>query len=581
MCATLDPSAAGEPPAPGWPTGAQVLVDTLAQLGALTVFGLPGVHNLALWEALRDRQIRLVGVRHEQTAVYAADGRARLSGELGVALTTTGPGAANAVAATGEAYACHSPVVVVATDIPSTLRRPGVVRGVLHESRDQAAMFAPVVKATLIADSAAQLPELMRRAAVEALTAPRGPVYLQIATDLLSAVAAPASVGAGGDAAAGTGAGAITPPALESEQCAPLAEEAIDAAVAALRAAERPLVWAGSGTVAAGAGRAVGELARRLGAPVLETYGARGLLGPDHPCAVGLPPHLPAVGALWDEADLVLAVGSDLDGMNTQNWLQPQPPTLVAINVDGADAGKNYRVDVMLEGDARTVVERLTEALAERAGEATLATLAARLRALRAAERARLTEEEPTALRFLDTLAATLPADTAIVCDMCIPGYWIAALHPFAGARQLAYPVGWGTLGFGFPASIGAALDRRDGVIAVVGDGGFMLGCGELATVAQEQPELTVVLVDDGGYGMLRYDQAQSGSPAFGVDLATPDFVALARAFGVRAGAVDDVGDPLAVALRDELAGTGPGMIVVSTAMAPPPTTSPRWYRRR
>jgi thiamine pyrophosphate-dependent acetolactate synthase large subunit-like protein len=556
-------------------TGAQAIVDTLVQLGVSTVFGLPGVHNLALWEALRERPIRLVGVRHEQTAVYAADGRARCSGELGVALTTTGPGAANALAATGEAYAGHSPVVVVATDIPSTLRCPGVMRGVLHETRDQAAMFAPVVKATLVAESATQLPELMRRAAAHALAAPCGPVYLQIATDLLSAAAEPTTVAAALDGTAHPAAG------VAGVVTAAPGDEAIDRAVAALHAAERPLVWAGSGAVAAGADAAVAELAGRLGAPVLETYGARGLLGADHPCRVGLPPHLPAVGALWDEADLVLAIGSDLDGMNTQNWLQPQPPTLIAINVDAVDAAKNYRVDVMLQGDARVLVERIVAALAERADGAAPAALATRLRALRVAERARLADEEPTALRFLDTLAATLPAGAPIVCDMCIPGYWVAALHPFALSRRLVYPVGWGTLGFGFPASIGAALDHPERVIAVVGDGGFMFACGELATVAQEQPELTVVLVDDGGYGMLRYDQAHSGSPAFGVDLATPDFVALARAFGVRVVAVDDVGDSLAAALRDELGSRGPGMIVVSAAMAPPPTTSPRWYRRR
>ena len=150
-------------------------------------FGLPGVHNLPAWEALRDSGIRLVGVRHEQTAVYAADGHARVSGELGVALTTTGPGAANALGATGEAWASHSPVLVIATDIPTTLRRPGVYRGVLHETRDQAAMFAPVVKETVRVGAAGEIGEAVARAAALALAAPTGPVYLEIPTDLLRA----------------------------------------------------------------------------------------------------------------------------------------------------------------------------------------------------------------------------------------------------------------------------------------------------------------------------------------------------------------------------------------------------------
>src|SRR5258705_9700352 len=128
------------------PTGARLIVDLLEGRGVDVCFGLPGVHNLALWEALRESPIRLVGVRHEQAAAYAADGYARATGRLGVALTTTGPGAANTLGAVGEAWASRSPILVVATDIPSSLRRPGAYRGVLHECSDQAAMFAPVVK---------------------------------------------------------------------------------------------------------------------------------------------------------------------------------------------------------------------------------------------------------------------------------------------------------------------------------------------------------------------------------------------------------------------------------------------------
>src|SRR5947208_15455558 len=129
------------------PTGAQLLVQTLEQAGVDVVFGLPGVHNLAAWEALRASPIRLVGVRHEQAAAYAADGYAAGTGRLGVALVTAGPGAANTLGAVGEAWAGGSAVLVIATDIPSTLRRPGVHRGVLHECADQRAMFAPVTKA--------------------------------------------------------------------------------------------------------------------------------------------------------------------------------------------------------------------------------------------------------------------------------------------------------------------------------------------------------------------------------------------------------------------------------------------------
>src|SRR4051812_17803695 len=131
-------------------SGAQTIVELLERAGVDVCFGLPGVHNLALWDALRDSPIRLVGVRHEQAAAYAADGYARATGSVGVALTTTGPGAANTLGAVGEAWASRSPVLVIATDIPTSLRRPGVYRGVLHETSGQAAMFGPVVGASKV-----------------------------------------------------------------------------------------------------------------------------------------------------------------------------------------------------------------------------------------------------------------------------------------------------------------------------------------------------------------------------------------------------------------------------------------------
>ena len=185
------------------PTGAELIVELLEREGVEVAFGLPGVHNLPLWEALRRSPIRLVGVRHEQAAVYAADGYARATGRLGVAIATTGPGAANMLGAVGEAWASRSPVLVVATDIPAALRRPGVYRGVLHETTDQAAMFAPVVKATHVVTSADDLPEAAASAVAGPATAPTRPAYLQVPTDLLSAPdGRGARRGAGRDAAA-------------------------------------------------------------------------------------------------------------------------------------------------------------------------------------------------------------------------------------------------------------------------------------------------------------------------------------------------------------------------------------------
>jgi acetolactate synthase-1/2/3 large subunit len=534
--------------------GAAALADALRELGVELAFGLPGVHNLAVWEACAAAGIRLVGVRHEQAAAYAADGYARATGRLGVAVVTTGPGAANTLGATGEAMASGAPVLVIATDIPSTLRRPGVYRGVLHETRDQAAMFAPVTKAATTTAAADDLHADVLRAGRQALRAPTGPVYLGVPTDLLSAPV--------GERTAAPG------PQPE------LPEPDLDAAVALVARAERPLLWVGGGALRAGAGEAVGRLAERLAAPVVTTYHGRGVLPPDHPCLAPATAHVPAVGALWDDADLVIAIGSDLDGMTTQNWRMPQPPALLAVNVDPADAAKNYPPDLVLVGDARAVTERLAAAVPARDGRDVLAV---HTDSLRRHVEALVREEEPQAALLLDALDRLLPRDATVLADMCIAGYWVAGFHRVPGPRRLAYPMGWGTLGFAFPAALGAATTGR--AVAIVGDGGFLFACGELATAVQERLPVTVVLVDDGGYGMLRFDQVQAGVPTRGVDLVTPDFAALAGAFGVPAETVDGFGEAFEAALTKSLEVDGPSLVAVRAALTPPPSTSPRWYR--
>jgi thiamine pyrophosphate-dependent acetolactate synthase large subunit-like protein len=542
--------------------GASQVRAALDALGVSEVFGLPGVHNLSLWAELHDARFRVIGVRHEQTAVYAADGAARATGRLGVAVTTTGPGAANALAATGEAMESKSPVLVIATDVATVHRRRGAHRGALHETRDQAAMFAPVVKEVFRAQRAEDLAELVIRAAGVAMAPSSGPVYVEIPTDLLDAPAGSTPV--------------VRNLAARDHVRNGHDSGAVGDVAALLQEAKRPLIWVGGGAMRDGAASAVADLAGALGAPVIETYLARGVMPTAHPCRIGLPPHLPEVGALWDKADVVLSIGSDLDGMMTQNWRQPRPRRLIAINTDAADAAKNYSPDVVLVGCASEVCEAITAALTPADD---LEPVVAQLDDVRAAWRGRLDRDHPDVATFLDTLSASLPGDTVVVCDMCIPGYWIAGFHPVAGPRRLAYPMGWGTLGFGFPASLGAAATQDSPVLCVCGDGGFLFACGELATAVQEQIPVTVLLFDNGGYGMLRFDQRRWGSEGFGTDLFTPDFGVLASAFAVEAETVTGLGTELSDALARHLTNGRPSMIIAHADLPPPPTTSPEWYR--
>jgi thiamine pyrophosphate-dependent acetolactate synthase large subunit-like protein len=272
-----------------------------------------------------------------------------------------------------------------------------------------------------------------------------------------------------------------------------------------------------------------------------------------------------------------VAIGTDFDGPMTQNWKMPQPPHLIAINVDAEDAAKAYLPDLMIEADAREATELLAHRVEPRGG---LDALARRLNELDAAIRSALREGAPEATEFLEAFAGALPEDAVVVCDMCIPGYWLGGFHRPPAPRKLAYPLGWGTLGCAFPQALGAALAGAGPVVSVSGDGGFLYAAGELAVAAQERIPLTAVIVDDGGYGMLRFDQDRRGLAREGVDLHTPDFAALAASFGVRSFTVEDLGANFAAALARQIASGEPSVLVAKAALGPPPNVSPRWYRR-
>lgn len=533
------------------PTVADRLLQACTEAGVHTVFGLPGVHNLAFWVGEGSERPRIVGVRHEQTTVYAADGMARLTGGLGVALTTTGPGAANAAGAFGEAAAAKSPVVLIASEVPAAYAVRGQVKGLLHESRDQAAIFEPLAKAVFRPRTAEEACAAMGEAIATALASPRGPVYLDVPTDVLSQPG-PAVV--------------LAPPAVY-----PAADPTeIAAAAAAIEAAPRIVMWVGGGVLQSGAEQSVAALAAHLDAPVVTTYSAKGAVGADRPGVVGLPPHEPEVAALIAEADLLLAIGTDFDGMMTRNWRMPRPATLVSINIDADALTKNFEPDVGVRGDARAVVDALLAAVPAREP-----TVGADIEALRARVWEKL-EHEPGAafVKIIEPIVAEVP----LVLDMAIPGYWLGGYAVPPRSRRHQYPVGWGTLGYALPASVGAAVAAGGPVLAVCGDGGFMFGLGELATIVQESLPVTLLLVDDGGYGMLGYDQDVAGHPRRGVDLARPDFVALAQSFGIGAVRLDTIDDRLGAAVKEALASGEPRLVLLETSMTPPRTTSPRWF---
>jgi thiamine pyrophosphate-dependent acetolactate synthase large subunit-like protein len=520
--------------------------------GADVVFGLPGVHNLAFWRSAGAGAPRLISVRHEQTAVYAADGAARSTGGIGAAVTTTGPGAANAVAAFGEASASGSPVLLVATEVPSRRAREGR-RGLLHQSRDQAGLFEPLAKAVFRPRSVEEARGAISEAVVTAMRWPRGPVYVDVPADLLAEPCGEIELGR------------VTKPLPGDSELAELARR--------VNELDRLVIWAGGGVVQSEATEQLRAVAEQLNAPVIETFAARGVLPPEHPLRLGIPPHEPAVQVLMSLADGMLAVGSDFDGMMTRNWAMTRPPFLGVIDVDASRPSSNYLPDAVVQADAGAALARLLPLLEQHSG---WCEPGGRLRARVLADLREDGRSGP-ALEFVEALQAVLGDGAAVLADMCIAGYWTAGYCAVPAPRTLQYPMGWGTLGYALPASIGVAATGRSAIV-VVGDGGALFAIGELATLAQENLPVTVLVVDDDGYGMLRFDQDRAGDARNGVDLVSPDFVALARAFGIKAQEVPPRRDSLETALKEGLSSGEPNLICTKVALHPPRTTSPRWH---
>ena len=546
---------------------ADAIVSVLERAGVQAVFGIPGVHNLSLFDALWASSIRVVVSRHEGAAAHAADGYARATGEAGVVVTTTGPGAANALAGVGEAWAAGSPVLHLTTQVRADDLAAGVQRGILHQSPGQIEGYRPITRTAVTAGIAGDAPALVAHA-LEDVRGRSGPwtvgravpAFVEVPFDLLDAEASPPEqlwTGYAGPRAAGD-----------------------DEAVRTLASAEAPVVWAGGGAVSSGAFAELAAVAERLAAPVVTTYLGRTAIPADHPLAVAVSPHEPAVRRLLSEADVLLAVGTDFGATVTMGGRLMLPPRVVRIDIDPDELAKTSDA-IAIRADARTALSRLNDELRAAGVDRSPSTpiVANDVGELRSEVRRSIAEDPRTAdaSAFLEALEAALPRDAIVACDMCVAGYWVGGYLPRYEPRTLLYPLGWGTLGFGLPAAIGAATARRAPVLAVVGDAGLSYYLGELATAREHDLDLTVLCVNDGGYGMLRFDEERRFGRTFAADLFTPDLASLAAAFDVPYAEAKLDGASLAAAIARGIDDGGVHLIELRAALYPPRTSSPRW----
>jgi acetolactate synthase I/II/III large subunit len=517
-------------------TGGHLVAEALEALGAEVCFGVPGVHALAAWEGLRTTGVRAVGFRTELNAGFAADGYARASGRPAPLLLSTGPGALISLAALMEAASSHVPVVAVTSQIPSDLLGRG--RGYLHELPDQLASFAPVVKWAARAESAGAIPELLAEAWRRALTPPSGPVFVEVPVDYLTA-ATDAPVGE----VDGEPEGLPVPDVSEAARI--------------LAAAECPVVWAGGGVLRSGAWEELAEVARLLDAPVATTYMGKGAFPEDDPLSAGSACDEAAFRELVERADVVLCVGTELGAETTGQYGFAFSGRIVQIDADERRIGATYPA-LGLVGDARAVLGALVERLPERSDKGAERAAAVRRRI----EDGLAAEGHDLERRLLETIRATLPREAIHAWDMTILAYWAAAHFPALEPRRFLYPLGSGTLGYAWPAALGASLaSPGTPVLAVAGDGGILYGLVELATARQYGLGAVLLVVDDGGYGILGEYQRNSFGATTAVDLEQPEFAAVAEAFGVPAESVTP--DELGQALERAFAHDGPALVHV------------------
>jgi acetolactate synthase-1/2/3 large subunit len=518
--------------------GGHVVVEALEELGAETAFGLPGVHALGIWEALRASSVRYVGFRTELNAAFAADGFARAGGKPAALLLSTGPGALNSLTGLMEASSSHVPLVAIASQIPRDLIGRG--RGYLHELRDQRASFEPIVKWAARARSAEDVPELLTEAWRRAQTPPSGPVFLEIPVDVL------------------TGETEMRASGLDASLPAPAvpSSAALDEAARVLAGAERPLLWAGSGVLRSGAWDGLLEVAEAVRAPVVTSYMGKGAFPEDHELSAGSGCDEGAFRELVESADAVLAVGTELGAETTQQYTLQLGGELVQIDADEQRVGATFPAHGLV-GDAQATLAALLERLPRREPDGRAEE---RARAVRDRISAGLAEQGRTLESgLLDSVRAALPRDAVGAWDMTILAYWAGAHFPVLTPRRFLYPLGSGTLGYAWPAALGASVALGGPTLAVVGDGGFLYGVQELATSKQHGLHTTLLLVDDGGYGILREYQRDAYGETFAVDLEQPNFPDLARSFGVPVETTTP--DALAGALERAFATEGPAVV--------------------
>ena len=517
-------------------TGAQALVQQLVAEGVDTIFALPGVQIMAAFDALHEYRddIRLVHVRHEQATTYMADGYAKATGKVGVAMAVPGPGAINAGSGLGTAFATSTPVLLISGQIDS--QSLGKREGQLHEVEDQLDVFRPLTKWVHRVTRVEEIPGAVHEAFRHLKTGRPRPVELEVPPDTLAATGE-----------------ADTIPSEEYEPQAAVAED-VEQAASILASADSPAIMVGGGARISGAGDEVLQLADFLQAPLMGTQDSKGVVPENSPFYVGT--NYASVGpadVVFPDSDVLLAIGTRL---LFREMPDGDLPRIIHIDIDPDEIGRNLPTELGIVADAKTasgqLLSKLRESTEPRSNDA------GRIAGFRSDFASRMRALVPAQAQIIEDMRAALPDDALVVSGVTNIGYWSNIFFEVREPQTYITSGYFGTLGYAFPTALGAQVGRPDRkVIALCGDGGFMYSPQELSSAMRHGINAVAVVFNNNAFGASEWDQTHRyGGNFIGTDLHNPDFVQLAESFG-------------AVGMRTDPEGFGEMLDVALNADAP------------
>lgn len=531
-------------------TGGQALVTSVLSQGIDTIFALPGVQLDGAFDALYSAQqrgdIRVIHPRHEQTAAYMADGYARVTGRIGTCLVVPGPGLLNATAALSTAYACNTPVLCITGQIQSDLI--GFGRGQLHEIPNQLEMVRSVTKHSARAMTPQEIPNLVDTAIRELWSGRTRPVEIEVPPDTLFAEAEVSLLGSAPDRTRSSG-----------------DPDLITKAAILLGNAKNPIIFSGGGVIGSDASQELLQLAELLQAPVHMTSNGKGAISDRHYLAQSTV----AAATLLKDADVILAVGTRFVEPSTYAWGIKPGRTVIQLDVDAEEIGRNYEVTIGIEADAKAGLAALADAAVSHNIKRT--SREDELVALKLDSRAKLDAIVPQS-EFAHAIRRQLPDDGIFVGEMTQVGYWSNTGFPVYEPRTYFTPGYQGTLGWGYPTSLGAKVGAPDKVvISVNGDGGFGFALNELATQARHGIASITLVFNDSAYGNVRRIQnVQFDGRTIASDLQNPDYVKLAEAFNVT-GRRASTPSELETQLTESIKANEPTLIEIPVEAMPDP----------